>query len=113
MIFYLSTMTYHGRAPVLPLIPYSIKFIQRGFTERAAFEERIPHVGRGFTVKAKSCLTVAPHVSFHKSLNGYRFNLTLRCAQQKLRDKFNFESYRLTMNHDSLVKKLTNWMARV
>jgi hypothetical protein len=49
MIF-LFTLTFHSRVPVSPLIPFNIKFIQRGFTERAAFEERIPRVGRGFTV---------------------------------------------------------------
>jgi hypothetical protein len=50
MIFSLFTLTFHGRVPVSPLIPYNIKFVQRGFTERAAFEERIPRVGREFTV---------------------------------------------------------------
>lgn len=35
---------FHGRVPVSPLIPYNTEFVQRGFTHRAAFEER------GFTV---------------------------------------------------------------
>jgi hypothetical protein len=43
----LFTLTFHGRVPVSP---YSIKFVQRGLTERADFEGSIPRVGRGFTV---------------------------------------------------------------
>jgi hypothetical protein len=34
----------------IPIIPYNIKFVQRGFTERDAFKERIRRVVRGFTV---------------------------------------------------------------
>jgi hypothetical protein len=49
-MFCLFTLTFHGRVPVSPLIPYSTKFIQRGFTERAGFEERIPRAGRGFCI---------------------------------------------------------------
>jgi hypothetical protein len=46
----LFTLTSDGRVPVSPLIPYNIKFVQRGFSERTAFEEGIPRAGRGFTV---------------------------------------------------------------
>jgi hypothetical protein len=35
----LFTLASHDRVPVSPLIPHDIKFVQRGFTERAAFEE--------------------------------------------------------------------------
>jgi hypothetical protein len=49
----LFTLLFHGRVPVSPLIPYNIKFVQRGFTERAVFEERIPRVGRGFAILCK------------------------------------------------------------
>jgi hypothetical protein len=42
MIFTLFTLTLHGRLPVSPLIPCSIKFAQRGFPEFSAFVERIP-----------------------------------------------------------------------
>jgi hypothetical protein len=45
-LFFLFTLAFHGRVPVTPLIPYNVKFIQRGFTERAAFDERIPRAGR-------------------------------------------------------------------
>jgi hypothetical protein len=34
----------------IPINPISNKFVQRGFTERAAIDERIPYVGRRFTV---------------------------------------------------------------
>jgi hypothetical protein len=47
MIFLLLALTFHGRVPVSPLTPYNIKFVQRGFTERAAFEERIPALDEG------------------------------------------------------------------
>jgi hypothetical protein len=39
-------LTFHGCVPASPLIPCSIKFVQGGFTERIAFEERI-RVERG------------------------------------------------------------------
>jgi hypothetical protein len=55
MVFCSFTLTFNGRVPVSPLIPYNIKLVQRGFTERAAFEERIPHIGREFT--AFTCYT--------------------------------------------------------
>jgi hypothetical protein len=48
--FCIFTWIFHGRAPVIPLIPYNIKFVQRGFTESAAFEKSIPHFGQRFTV---------------------------------------------------------------
>jgi hypothetical protein len=50
MICCLFTLIFYGRVPVSPLIPYNIKFVQRGFTERVALEERIPRAGRGLTV---------------------------------------------------------------
>jgi hypothetical protein len=49
IFFCLFTLTFHCRFPVSPLFPYNIEFVQRGFTERVAFEERIPFVGRGFS----------------------------------------------------------------
>jgi hypothetical protein len=50
MILMFFSFTFHGRVSVTPLIPCNIKFVQRGFIERAAFEERISRVGREFTV---------------------------------------------------------------
>jgi hypothetical protein len=41
MIFCYFTLTFHGRVPVSPLFPYNTNFVQRRFTERAAFEKRI------------------------------------------------------------------------
>lgn len=41
------------RVPVSPLMPYSIKFVQRGFIDRAAFEKHIPLDCRLFAVDAK------------------------------------------------------------
>jgi hypothetical protein len=37
----LLIFSFHSRVPIFPLIPYNIKFVQCGFTERAAFEESI------------------------------------------------------------------------
>jgi hypothetical protein len=48
--FPLFTSTFHCRIPVSALIPYNMKFIKGGLTERATSEERIPRVGRGSTV---------------------------------------------------------------
>jgi hypothetical protein len=44
MIFCLFALTFHCRVPLSSLIQYNIKFVQRGFTVRAALEERIPRV---------------------------------------------------------------------
>jgi hypothetical protein len=41
--------------PVSPLIPYNIKFVQRGFTKRAAFKER-PRAGQGKPVLSRNLL---------------------------------------------------------
>jgi hypothetical protein len=35
-------MIFNRCVPVFPLIPHNNNFVQRGFTERAACEERIP-----------------------------------------------------------------------
>jgi hypothetical protein len=64
IIFCLFTLTFHGRFPVSPLIPYNIKFVQRGFTERAAFEEHTPRVGLGFSYNQ---LIVVLHEQIWKS----------------------------------------------
>jgi hypothetical protein len=53
MIFCLVTLTFHRRDPISSLIPYIIKFTQRGFIENAAFDGRILHVGRGISVRLK------------------------------------------------------------
>jgi hypothetical protein len=74
----LFTSTFHGRVPVSPLIPYNIKFVQRGFTERAAFEERISHVGRGFTV----IHGVAHSVSRFLTLKRNSEQMTISSAQK-------------------------------
>jgi hypothetical protein len=49
---FLLIWTSEGRVPVSPLILYDIKFVQRGFTERGTFEERVPCFGRGFLTVA-------------------------------------------------------------
>jgi hypothetical protein len=43
-------LTFSGRVPISPIIPYNIEFVQRVFTESAAFETRFTRAGRGFTV---------------------------------------------------------------
>lgn len=45
MIFCLFAITFYGRLHASPLIPQNAEFIQRGFTENAAFEESNPRVG--------------------------------------------------------------------
>jgi hypothetical protein len=56
-IVYLSTLTFRCRFPISTLIPYNIKFVQRG-----AFEDRIPSVGRGFTVSYVSKCCTEPRI---------------------------------------------------
>jgi hypothetical protein len=41
-MFCLFILTFYSRVAVSTLIPYDIKLVQRGFAERAAFEESVP-----------------------------------------------------------------------
>jgi hypothetical protein len=41
-LIFLFTLTLYCPVLVSPLIPYNTKFVQRGFIERAAFEDRVP-----------------------------------------------------------------------
>jgi hypothetical protein len=54
----LFTPTFCGPVPVSQLIPYSIEFVQRGFTERAAFEQRVSLSGRGLTLLSKASVEI-------------------------------------------------------
>jgi hypothetical protein len=54
-VIYFDFPRPHSRIPINPiqypvslLILYNTGFVKRGLTERAAFEARIPHIGRGF-----------------------------------------------------------------
>jgi hypothetical protein len=40
-------LSFLGRVPVSPLIPFNTEFVQHGFSERAAFQGRIPTVNKG------------------------------------------------------------------
>jgi hypothetical protein len=51
IFFCLFTLTFLGHVPVSSLIPYTIKFVESGFTEPAAFEKRIPRVEQRFTAQ--------------------------------------------------------------
>lgn len=46
----LFTSTFHSCFLLFPLPQYYMKFVQRGFTERVPFEQRILAVDGGFTV---------------------------------------------------------------
>jgi hypothetical protein len=76
--FCLFTLTFDGRVPVSPFIAYTIKFVQRGFTEGV---ERNPHAGRGLAAgqyQSHRMLTVAIRTSggkTHRRMEG-TFSLT-------------------------------------
>lgn len=67
MTFCLFTLTSHGRAPASPLITYNIKFVQRGFSERSAGEERIYRDRRGLAVQTRPCWTQCPPQAAEKT----------------------------------------------
>lgn len=67
-------MTLNVRVPVSPLIPQNIRFAQRGFTDRAAFEERIHRVDEGslymdhtkyFTREDKELILILAKVNYY------------------------------------------------
>jgi hypothetical protein len=58
--YFLFTVTLHSCIPIPQLIPHTIKFVHRGFTERATFEEYISCAGEGllyFHLQAIGCYT--------------------------------------------------------
>lgn len=75
-IYRLFTLILHSRLPVFPFIPYGInsKFVQRGFAERNAFEERVPALVDGCCTSTQvACSLRCPTELVHNS-QGFNSN---------------------------------------
>jgi hypothetical protein len=69
---YKDIKDFPRRVPFFPSVPYNINLVQRGFTERAAFQDRVSWDGRRFTLHnlVINLFTKFPPISSHN----YKFH---------------------------------------